>query len=294
MIDLKDLQCLSALARQKHFARAAKECGISQPAFSMRIRKLEDRLQTPIVKRGNRFQGLTEEGQMIVRHARKIMDEVKAFEHEVSSTRGEISGSLKLGVIPTALGYAGQLLIRLNREYPNIVVRIETASSLSIQQGIEDGRFEAGITYTDFASEDFLRVEPLYDESYVLLAPERLAPRRTGEITWAEAAEMPLSLLEPGMQNRRILDQIFERVGAEPHVIAETSGFTSAIVMVVEGLAASVVPSTLVESLGGFPGTVSLPLVDPVQTKSVCLVSALRETGLLTLEALRGVATSER
>ena len=289
MIDLKDLQCLSALARHKHFARAAKDCGISQPAFSMRIRKIEDRLQTSIVKRGNRFQGLTDDGNMIVRHARSIMDKVEFFEQEYRSSKGQISGSLKLGVIPTALGYAGHLLIDLRREFPNIVARIETASSLAIHQGIEDGRFDAGITYTDGAPADFLQVEPLYIETYELLVPFAIATRVNGAVTWAEAAKLPLTLLEPGMQNRRIVDQVFEHVGATPNVIAETSGFTSAIVIAVEGLAATVVPKGLVKSLGGSSGAATLPLIDPVVEKSVSLVTAIREEGMPILQALRSV-----
>ncbi len=294
MIDLKDLQCLSALARHKHFARAANECGISQPAFSMRIRKIEDRLQTSIVKRGNRFQGLTEDGMMIVRHARSIMDEVVLFEQEFRCHKGQISGALKLGVIPTAVAYVSLLNIDLHKHYPDVVVRIETASSLAIQQGLEDGRFDAGVTYCDGAPEDLLRVEPLYDEAYALLMPRALAPRDEGEITWVEAAQIPLTLLEPGMQNRRIVDQIFAQVGATPHVISETSGFTSAIVMAVQGLSATVLPRVLVDSLGEIANAVALPLIEPVQKKSVCLVSSIRETGLPTLEALRRVAVGDR
>ena len=294
MIDLKDLRCLSALARHKHFARAANECGISQPAFSMRIRKIEDRLQTSIVKRGNRFQGLTEDGMMIVRHARSIMDEVEVFQQQFRCHKGQISGSLKLGVIPTAVGYVSLLMRDLNRDFPQIVVRIETASSVAVQQGIEDGRFDAGVTYTDGAPRDLLHVEPLYTEGYVLLAPAEMAPRDAGEITWAEAAKMPLTLLEPGMQNRSIIDHVFDQIGATPHVVAETSGFTSAIVMAVQGLAATVLPRVLVESLGGVAGALPLSLVEPVQEKSVSLVSGLRDTGLPTLEALRSVTTKSR
>lgn len=294
MIDLKDLQCLSALARHKHFARAANECGISQPAFSMRIRKIEDRLKTSIVKRGNRFQGLTEDGMMIVRHARNIMDEVVLFEQEFRCHKGQISGSLKLGVIPTAVAYVSLLNIDLHKQYPDVVVRIETASSLAIQQGLEDGRFDAGVTYCDGAPGDLLRVEPLYDEAYALLVPRAMAPREEGEIAWAEAAQIPLTLLEPGMQNRRIVDQIFAQVGATPHVTSETSGFTSAIVMAVQGLTATVLPRVLVDSMGEIANAVALPLIEPVQKKSVCLVSSVRETGLPTLEALRRVAVGGR
>ena len=101
MIELKDLQLLTALARHQHFAKAAADCGMSQPAFSMRIRNLEERLGLSIVRRANRFQGLTEEGMMIVRRGRSILDDAKALEQEIAASRGEVTGTLVLGVVPT-------------------------------------------------------------------------------------------------------------------------------------------------------------------------------------------------
>ena len=96
MIEIRDLQLLSALARHRHFAKAAEECGISQPAFSMRIRNLEDRLGVSIVRRANRFQGLTEEGEMIVQRARRILDDTKALEQQVlaAKARSRVLSSL--------------------------------------------------------------------------------------------------------------------------------------------------------------------------------------------------------
>ena len=88
MIELKDLQLLTALARHRHFAKAAEACHMSQPAFSMRIRSLEDKLGLSIVRRGNRFQGLTGEGQMIVDRARGILDDAKALDQEIAAARG--------------------------------------------------------------------------------------------------------------------------------------------------------------------------------------------------------------
>ena len=64
MSDLRDLQMLVSLSRTKNFSRSALECNISQPAFSTRIRKLEDRLKLPLVRRGNSFQGFTNEGEV--------------------------------------------------------------------------------------------------------------------------------------------------------------------------------------------------------------------------------------
>ena len=199
MLELRDLQFLNALARHKHFAKAAQECGVSQPAFSMRIKALEQRLDTTIVRRGNRYEGLTAEGEAILRHARRILDDVKYLEQELLAARGQITGTLALGVVPTTAAYAARLAIHLHKSYPGILARIETASSLVIQQRIEDGTFDAGITYSDTISRDNLRVRPLYQERYMLLAPADFLPQAGASITWVQAADLPLSLLEPGM-----------------------------------------------------------------------------------------------
>ncbi len=289
MIDLKDLQFLVALARHRHFARAAGECGVSQPAFSMRIKALEEKLNTTIVKRGNRFQGLTGEGEAILRRARYILDEVRELEQEARAATGDVAGRVSIGVVPTAAVFAGHLATELHSAHPGIVATIETASSLAIQQGIELGRYDAGLTYSDGVSHDILQVEPLYDETYALLLTRELAAGRS-EIGWREAAELPLSLLEPGMQNRRILDRAFDDAGAVPNVVAESSGHLAALAMVVSGRAATVVPEVLVSTLGQIAGLVALPLVEPSLAKSISLVAANRGPGRATIDALFRVA----
>ena len=294
MVDLRDLQCLAALARHRHFARAASECGLSQPAFSMRIRGLEERLGTTIVRRGNRFQGLTREGDTILTHARRILDEVRALEQDVRAARGDIAGNLTLGAIPTAAAYAAHATIWLKAAHPGITVRIETTNSLAIQQGVEAGNFDAGITYTEGASRDLLNVEPLYDETYVLVCPEGQAPHRDGPVTWAEAAALSLSLLEPQMQNRRILDRVFQESGALPYVSSETYGLTASMVLAVQGVSATVLTQVIVDSLGPLEGTVVLPLVDPVVETSISLVTPLRQPHIPTVEALRSTLAAHQ
>lgn len=290
MIDLKDMACLTALARHRHFAKAAEDCGLSQPAFSMRIRSLEDRLGLTVVRRGNRFQGFTAEGEAVVEHARRILDDVRALEQDIRLGAGVVMGTLTLGVIPTAAAYAAHMIKRLKAAHPGITARIESTNALAIQQGVADGKFDAGLTYTDGVPTE-LWVEPLYDETYVLLAPQAVAPEGSS-ISWADAAALPLTLLAPKMQNRRIIDRVFDEVGEAPTIVAETSGHSAALVMAVEGLAATVVPRDLVDRLGPFHGTVTLDLVEPDVTKAVGLVLPGRAQGLAVLEALREVATT--
>lgn len=290
MIELRDLQLLTALARHQHFAKAAQECGISQPAFSMRIRKIEDKLGVTIVRRANRYQGLTEEGELLVRRAQSLLEDARALEQEFRATRGQIIGTLSLGVVPTAATYAAQLASRLHHAHPRILIRIETASSLEIQQRLDDGTFDAGLTYQDGIDQDVTQVQVLYDESYVLLAPANMVPGDQVNITWKQAADLPLSLLEPRMQNRRILDRMFADLGLKPRIIAETNGFTASMVMAREGLAATVVPAVLADALGDFDGTVVLPLCEPQLAKAICLATPDRQKTLPIVRALWHVA----
>ncbi|MBT0957297.1 LysR family transcriptional regulator [Alphaproteobacteria bacterium KMM 3653] len=287
MIELRDMQLLVALARHKHFARAAADCGISQPAFSMRIRNLETEMDTAIVRRGNRFEGFTEEGEVILRWGRKMLEDAKAMGQEVGSVRGAVSGTLTIGVVPTALAYAAQIPALLRAEYPDVVPRILSATSLQIFQGMEDGTLDAGVTYGEGVPPDMEAPLPLYQERYVLLVPAALAPRAEGAATWAEAAAVPLTLLEPGMQNRRILNGVFAGIGAEPQVVMESNTFTACLAPVVEGVAATIVPEALVEALWLGEETRALPLTKPEESKAICLVT--RSGSLATVAALKRV-----
>ncbi len=290
VLSLKDLHFLTALARQKHFARAAEECGVSQPAFSMRISKLEEHLQTKIVRRGNRFEGLTADGESIVRHALQILEDVKLLEREFSTEPGDVTGVLSLGVVPTATAFGARLIKRLRETNPGITVKMKSTSSLSILHGIEEGTFDAGITYTEAVDEQSLDVAHVHEEEYVLLAPSEMVAPDLTEITWKEASSLPMCLLEPGMQNRRILDSVFHEVGVRPQVVAELSGLTAGVVMAIQGAAATIVPRGVVEAIGALEAVRVVSLVDPVVRKSLSLVTPNRGPGLRTIKALKQAA----
>lgn len=292
MIELRDLQLLTALARHQHFAKAAADCGMSQPAFSMRIRNMEEKLGISIVRRANRFQGLTEEGMMIVRRARSILDDARALEQEVAASRGEVTGTLVLGVVPTATAYAAQIVNQVHATYPKLLARVEVTTSVAIQQRLYDGSIDAGITYADSLGRELVSIRPLYEETYVLLAPDAMVPDAADSITWRQAAELPLSLLDEKMQNRRILDRIFADLEVRPEIVSESNGFMSSIVMARAGSVATILPRALVDALGEPAGTRALALVDPEQTRPICMATLDRQPELTTVRALKDVVAA--
>jgi hypothetical protein len=96
----RQLEYFVALARERHFARAASACHVSQPALSESIRKLEHELKVPLVRRGQKFEGLTPEGERLVHWARRILADCDALKQEVSVLQTGLVGELRLGVVP--------------------------------------------------------------------------------------------------------------------------------------------------------------------------------------------------
>lgn len=287
--ETRDLQLLLALSQRKHFTRAAADCGISQPAFSARIHHLEQQLGVAIVRRGNKFQGFTPEGDLVLKWARKILNDAEAMRQDIELAQNDLHGVLALGVVPTALPYAASLSTSLRKRYAHLTIQIQSLTSKQISRGINEYSIDAGITYEDSQELAALRFEKIYQEHYVLLAPSSLAPRRSGTVTWEEAAALPLCLLSKDMRFRQIVDGVFASAGVSPEPIMETNAFTAAIVQVSNGTAATIAPQKLVDSLFLDQDSVSLFLDTPSVENTIGLATIDHELSLPAIDALREV-----
>ncbi|NND89414.1 MAG: LysR family transcriptional regulator [Granulosicoccus sp.] len=261
--EIRDLQMLLALAQRKHFTQAAADCGISQPAFSARIRRLEEELGVPIVRRGNKFLGFTSDGERVIQWASKILGDAEGLRQDMEISRGSLRGTLVLGVVPTALSYAADISTRLRKTHPGLAIRIASLTSAQIVRALSEYTVDAGLVYRAYMDNTALRFEPIYQEEYVLLVADELAPRRRGKATWAEAASLPLCLLSKGMHFRQIVDSNFATAGVTPVPVMETNAFTAALAQVANGSAATIAPAKLVNSLLLTRHTIALRLIDP-------------------------------
>ena len=212
-MDIRQLQYLVALAREKHFTRAAQACNVTQPTLSGRIRQLELELGVPIVERGQRYQGLTQEGERVLKWAQLILNNWTSMHQELAhlaiSDFG-LTGRLALGAIPSALPMIPYLTRDVQRLHPQINFTIMSMSSEEILRGLNDYSIDAGITYLDNEPINGLLATPLYIERYCLFIPDGHPLAEHERVTWREAAELPLGLLTTNMQNRRIIDRAFQ------------------------------------------------------------------------------------
>lgn len=268
---IRQLEYLAALARERHFARAAEACYISQPALSAAIRKLEAEFHVPIIRRGNRFLGLTPEGERILKWAYRLLAERDALLEDVGAMREGLSGRLRIGSIPTALSVLPMLTALLFEAQPRIRFSVRSMTSAQIQRDLSNYELDVGVTYLDNEPLARVRTMPLYRERYLLLVGDDIFVDRAS-VTWGEAAELPLCLLSDDMQNRRILDEVFERTNAKPVPAMETDSITALHAHVWEGLWATVLSQAWLHRFGVPTGMQAVPLVEPEVTKTIGLV----------------------
>lgn len=289
---LRQFEYLSALASEGHFGRAAQACHVSQPTLSAGIRKLEAELGVQIAQRGHRFDGFTPEGKLVLSWAHRILAEQTALRQELTSMRGGLSGVLRIGAIPTALTVAPLLTTPLHAQHPLVRVSVESATSRDIVHRLSEFELDLGMTYVDGEPLGAVRVLPLYRERYLLLVPgeDELATRDS--ISWAEAASIPLCLLSPAMENRRILDRNFADVGATVTPVVETDNVES-IYAHADGMRLSSVIVHAWLHMFDVPDSMRLvPLQRPQRSHQVGLVLTDRDPVPMLARAVLDIARS--
>jgi DNA-binding transcriptional LysR family regulator len=289
----RQLEYFVALAREKHFARAAASCYVSQPALSEAIRKLENELKVPLVRRGQSFDGLTPEGERLVLWARRILADHDALIHEVTALQTGLTGQLQLGVIPAASSTVAQLTDPFCAAHPLVRVQLEGGlRSADIVERIGRYELDAGILYPAGLPTTGLTVTPLYEERQVLIASGDLLAGQAEPLDWSDALALPMCLLNSGMRGRQLLDDALRTHGLTATAQLEADSVVSLLAHVSTGRWASIVPQPWLQTLRPPAGVRVLPLTDPAITATVALVTSSDEPGSVLARALLRVAQS--
>jgi DNA-binding transcriptional LysR family regulator len=274
---LRQLEYLAALAREKHFGRAAQACHVTQPTLSAAIRLLEDDLGAPIVERGHRFVGLTAQGRLALEHAHRILAEAENLRRGLEEIDKGLAGRLRIGAIPSALPIVSQLTGPFCAKFPGVSVAALSLNSREIERGIEEFELDVGLTYLDAEPIERVKAKPVCVEEYMFLTQAEGKFSARARIAWSEAAAAPLCLLTPDMQNRRIIDGIFRSVGARPNPAVETNSIFNLVSHVAAGQWSAIVPRHLLRFFGLPQGTRAIDLVEPTTSRTIGLVMSDRE-----------------
>lgn len=271
------LEYLLALARERNFGRAADACGVSQPTLSAGIRALEDMLGMPLVERSSRFRGFTPEGDRVLEWARRIVGDVRTMRADMRALKRGLSGLLRIAAIPTALATITELTTPYRARHPEVRFQIQSCTSNEVLRRIENFEVDAGVTYLDNEPIGRTKVMPFYHERYRLLTAADAPLGHRDRVSWAEVGGIPLCLLTPDMQNRRIIDRLLSNSGVEPNPALESNSIVVLVSHVQTGRWACVLPEKLAHIFGLTEKLRTIPIVAPEEVHLVGLVLPDRE-----------------
>ena len=249
-----------------------------------------------LVNRGSRFQGFTPEGQRVLDWARRIVGDTRAMRQEIHALRHGLAGRLRIAAIPTALAMVASLTTPYRAKHPDVQFTIWSRTSIEILALLENLEIDAGLTYLDNEPLGRVNTVPLYQENYRLLTAADAPLGNRDTVTWAEVAQVPLCLLTPDMQNRRIIDRLLQNASGEFRPTLESDSMILLFSHVRTGRWASVMPAKIAETLGLTETIRAIPIVEPEAVHTIGLVVPAREpmtplNAALVAEARRIAAT---
>ena len=271
---LTDLRYLIALARERHFGRAAEKCHVSQPTLSVAIKKIEEELGVQLFERSATEVKITATGRRIVSQAEKVLLEAAQIPEIASAGRDPLAGPLRLGVIFTIGPYLlPRLIPRVHRLAPRMPLIIQENYTARLAEALKRGELDVVILSLPFA-EPGIVAQPVYDEPFRVLMPAAHPWHGQERIDPDMLAEEQLLLLGAGNCFR---DQVLEVC---PHCrnvsglqrTLEGSSLETIRHMVATGLGVTVLPSSAADELPAHNPLVAVrPFAVPEPSRRVAL-----------------------
>ena len=274
---LTELRYIVAVARERHFGRAANSCFVSQPTLSVAVKKLEDELGVTLFERSSGDVSLTAIGGRIVEQAQRVLEEVTVVKQLAEQGKDPLAGSLRLGVIYTISPYLlPHLIPELRQLAPQMQLLLEENYTARLAEMLKQGEIDVAIVAEPF-HEGGIATQALYEEGFVVATPRGHAWEAMPEISSEQLAEENVLLLSPGNCFR---DQVLQTC---PDLNRESMGGTGGLQrtlqgsslttirhMVAGGIGVTVLPVTSVSAADDALLSIR-PFAEPAPTRRVVM-----------------------
>jgi len=296
---LTELRYIVAVARERHFGRAAEACFVSQPTLSVAIKKLEDELGVQLFERGPAEVTVTPSGTRIIEQAQRTLEEAEKIKIIAKTSGDPLEGPLKLGVIFTIAPYLLPKLIPvLHKRAPKMPLAIEENYTATLSERLKRGDIDAAILALPF-SEPGIAVTPLYDEDFIVALPKVHPWAGRKNIAAEELANESLLLLGTGHCFR---DQVLNACPALNRSSATTGTLQKTVegssletirLMVASGMGLTVLPASALPARRTAADLLTyVPFTRPAPDRRVVLVSRSSFPRLAALEVIRTAVTA--
>jgi LysR family hydrogen peroxide-inducible transcriptional activator len=272
-VTLTELRYIVALAREKHFGRAAEKCFVAQPTLSVAVKKLEDELQVALFERTPNEVRLTEMGARVVAQAEKVLAETVQLTEIAQSCRDPLAGALRVGVIYTIAPWLLPRLVPLvKKEAPSMPLLLAEDFTHRLLEKVKSAELDIAILALPVA-ESGLVAQGVYDEQFRALVPADHPWAKKSQISPEALLDEPLLMLGAGNCFRDQVLDLCSLAGRGGPQVLEGSGLETIWHMVASGVGVSVMPASAVDGIArDDPLLRVIPFPDPQPTRRVGLV----------------------
>lgn len=270
---LTDLRYIVALARERHFGRAADRCNVAQPTLSVAVKKLEDQLGVTLFERGVGDVRVTAIGAPIVQQAEKVLAEAARVTELAAVGKDPLLGPLRLGVIYTIGPYLLPALVPLVHERaPKMPLMLTEGYTEKLIERLKNGELDVLVLALPVA-EPGIVAQAVYDEEFRVLVPAEHAWSRKKQISTDDLMQEPLLMLGAGNCFRdQVLDLCSLASNESPRVL-ESSSLETIRHMVASGVGVTVMPASAVDGIARNDRLLKVKhFVSPSPTRRVGLV----------------------
>ncbi len=234
-MNLRTMEQMVAISEFGHMTRAAQELGVSQPALSAALRKLEEEIGTELFHRTGHGVEPTEAGRVFIEHSKVTLRAADQTREAVRSLVGLETGSIKVGAGATATGYLLPRAIQLVRdEYPGLKFSIREAGSSAVADGVISGELDLGIVTLPVVhprADDLMIMHEIQDELMMIVPPgHRLDGKRS--FVWSDLEDEPVVAFEAGSAVRTMIDTAAGEHGVHLEVVMELRSIEAIVQMV--------------------------------------------------------------
>lgn len=285
-MDLKQLEYFVAVAEKGSISRAAVAMHVSQPTVSRHVNLLEQELGQRLLERTGRGVRLTGAGQALLVHARVMLDAAAQARFEIKEMRSEPTGKVIIGLPHrVSAGLCVPLVRQFRQALPNAMVAMSEGLSLALREDLIGGRIDIALLF-DPAPTPLLKYEPLMREKLVLIAPPgtRLPPQVSVQ------SLKDYSMVLPSSPNpiRNLVDAVLLPRKISLKIVAEVGAVHSALTLVEQGVACSILPESAVVNTHAHSRIVHAPIGPPAMWNQLVLaVPAARPLNRLTQQAVK-------
>jgi LysR family hydrogen peroxide-inducible transcriptional activator len=241
-MDLRQLTALTAVAEGGSISAAARALHTVQSNISTHLARLERELGVTLFDRTGGF--LTEEGQAVVRRARRVQAELDGLDADVAALRDEVTGKVRLGCIGTSARWLVPLVLEaVTARHPKVHVVVVDATTTSLVPRLLADELDLAVVNLPVAHPD-LSTEPLFEEDRLLIAPDGHPLAGLERVGFADLAQHELLLEPAGTAFRDELDREVAEAGVELRAKAEVDGLRLIATLAFQGFGAAIVPAT--------------------------------------------------